>query len=91
MDKTWEYSKSAIIAWYENGHGLLLGAQSINTESFFNLIYNLAIPLWPVIYWRGKLVKHTCSVKGTQPGWDSHLPINSQQDKALVTSGYESI
>ena len=36
-DKTQKYSKSAISIWYENGHRRLLGAQSINIESFFNI------------------------------------------------------
>ena len=30
-DKTRQYSKSAIFIWHQNGHGRLLGVQSINT------------------------------------------------------------
>ena len=33
-DKTRKYSKSAIFVWYQNGRRRLLGAQSINHESF---------------------------------------------------------
>ena len=31
-----QFVKSAMFVWYENGRWPLLGAQSINTESFFN-------------------------------------------------------
>ena len=42
-NKTRKYSKSAIFVWYENFRRWFLGAQSINTESFFKYIVHVSV------------------------------------------------
>ena len=44
-DKIWKHLKFNILVWYKNGHQWLLGVQSINTQSLFKFINDIAFAL----------------------------------------------